>query len=461
MSITLQRIAIGIGVICSICCLLWYAFALGLALWFNHADRGKEQLTAKLDSLRAKGVPVDSQSLDAWYRKRTDDANTEAWLKVLETLKSPQFKAQSQEVETFSIFKQTSTRKGNQWPGEGPVRELLAQTAELREEIRQLSKARVSVRFPVQFQFNSSKEYLEYVDTFRQIARLIALELDAAIADRDSAQIMASSQTLLDLSEVIRGEPFIHRLLAIITIRGLAFAGLKEALEQNILESQDLELLAKSLSQEPPPFERFSDLVHGEIGFTIPELLTPINPSKKNPLTGSTDARFASTQDTLHYLEHMLKYEDIDGCSMVEAIEKQKGYAAQLEKEIKAAEGIQFREWYITRIIFPNWRGVITGICRDRQVSHMVLHGIAIRRYQKQFGEFPKDLAALKEVGFNTADYMPVGNLPMGYRLEEDGCTLWSTSPSLGTVTTPEPITLDPSDPNYPLAQQMLWKFAP
>lgn len=461
----MQRIAIAIGVICSICCILWYAFALGLALWFNHADRGKEQLTAKLDSLRAKGVPVDSHSLDAWYRKRTDDANTEAWLKVLETLNSPQFKAQSQGVETFSkdskdiLRTSTSSRTKDQWPGEGPVRELLAQTTELREEIRQLSKARVSVRFPVKF--GSSNEKFEHVDTFRQIARLIALELNAAIADRNSAQITSSSQTLLDLSEVIRGESFIYQTVVFNAIRGLAFGGLKEALEQNILEPQDLELLAKSLSQEPPLFERFSDLVHGEIGLTLPELITPINPSKKNPLTGSTDARFASTQDTLHFLEHMLKYEDIDGCSMAEAIEKQKGYAARLEKEIKAAEGIQFREWHFTKIIFPNWRGVITAICRDRQVSHMVLHGIAIRRYQQQFDKFPEDLAALKEVGFDATDYMPVGNLPMGYRLEENGCTLWSTPPSLGTVTTPEPITLDPSDPNYPLAQQMLWKFAP
>lgn len=457
----MQRIAIAIGVIV----LASYVLYLALEVGFNKAARDKQQLIAKLDSLRAAGVPIDTQSLDAWYRNRTDETNTKAWLKIFQTLNSPTFQTQSQGVETFSkdskyiLRTSTSSRTKDQWPGEGPVRELLAQTTELREEIQSLSKARKPVQLPLQF--NLVLVTLEHINSFRATARLIALELDAAIADRNSAQIMASSQTLLNIAEVFRGEPFISHLSVVCAIRGLAFSGLKEALERNLLEPQDLEMLAKNLSQEPPPFENFSDVVHGELSHTISEFFSLPDPSKKKFLSGPMDPRVASTQDTLRFIDHMLKYEDIDGCSMADAIEKQKSYAAQLEKEIKASEASGDPDWRVTKDAFPYWHSVIITICRDRQSLNMVLHGIAIRRYQKQFGEFPKDLAALKEVGFDATEFMPVGNLPMGYRLEEDGCTLWSTPPSLGTVTTPEPITLDPSDPNYPLAQQMLWKFAP
>lgn len=451
----MQRIAIAIGVVG----LAGYVLYLALEVGFNKAARDKQQLTAKLDTLRAAGVPVDTQSLDAWYRNRTDETNTKAWLKIFQTLNSPKFQTQSQGVETFSKDSRTSSRKHDQWPGEGPVRELLAQTTELREEIQSLSKVRKPVQLPLQF--NLVLVTLEHINSFRATARLIALELDAAIADRNSAQITASAQTLLDLSEVFSGEQFHDHLYVVYAIRGLAFSGLKEALERSLLEPQDLEMLAKSLSQEPPPFENFSDVVHGELGLIISGYFTLPDPSKKKFLSGPSDPRVASTQDTLRFIDHMLKYEDIDGCSMADAIEKQKSYAAQLEKEIKASEASGDPDWRVTKDAFPYWYSVIITICRDRQLSHMVLHGIAIRRYQKQFGKFPEDLAALKEVGFDATEFMPVGNLPMGYRLEEDGCTLWSTPPRLGTVTTPEPITLDPSDPNYPLVQKVLWKFAP
>ncbi|MGV3604780.1 MAG: hypothetical protein ACO1RA_00120 [Planctomycetaceae bacterium] len=432
---------------------------LALEIGFNQAARDKQQLAAKLDSLRAAGVPIDSQSLDAWYRKRTDATNTMAWMKVFQALKSPEFRTKSFEVDKFTRDIRTLSRTQNHWPGEGPVREFLTQTSELRAEIRRISEARTPVQLPLQF--NLKLANADHLNLFREAMRLILLEINVAIADRDSSQITASTQTLLNISEMLRSGPFANHLLIVNSFRQLAFSGLKEALERNLLEPQDLETLAKALSQEPPPFENFSDVVHGEIGLVIQGYFTLPDPSKKRFLSGPLDPRIASTQDMLRYLGHTLKYLDIEGCSMADAIEKQKGYTAQLAKEIKASEESGDSDWRVTKEVFQDWRGVVTTICRDRQSINMVLHGIAIRRYQKQFGEFPKDLAALKEVGFDTADFMPVGNLPMGYRLEEGGCTLWSTPPELGMVTTPEPIALDPPDRNYLHVQQMLWKFTP
>ena len=91
----------------------------------------------------------------------------------------------------------------------------------------------------------------------------------------------------------------------------------------------------------------------------------------------------------------------------------------------------------------------------------MALHGIAIRRYQDQFGEFPRDLFALKDVGFDTLAHMPVGNKPMGYRLEGDEAVLWSTPPVLGLETAPEPPAITSSTQNQEMLQSMLWRFKP
>ncbi len=421
--------------------------------------RDSLRVTAKLDSLRTAGVPVDYQMLDVWYRKRTDPTNTEAWLKVLETLNSPQFKEQSQEVERFSAKYTSSSRTHDQWPGEASVRDLLAQTTELREEIRRLSEARTPVQFPTRF--TSIWADLEQLGSLRRAARLIALELEAAIVDQNSAQIAASAQTLFNLSTVFCGEAFIIQRFVAIAVRDLAFEGLKEALERNLLDAAELEMLAQGMSQESPPFKNFSDCVHGELGLALPQFFMPLDISKKNPLTGTRMMYLAASQDTLRYVEYMEKYHGIDGSSMADALEKQETYEYQLKKEMRAAGGLGMREWYVTSVLLPSWREVVVAICRDCQYRHMVLHGVAIRRYQKQFGEFPKNLAALKNVGFDTYEFLPVGDKPMGYKLEGDNVVLWSTSPANGMETMEQPPAIDTFRSRDFVQEYLIWKMVP
>lgn len=441
----------------------WTAVAVFAARRFYVDLRDSKRVTAKIDTLRATSLPVDNATMDKWYRDHTDPDHMEAWLKVLETLSSRTFRAQSRGVEGFDRNARGNARTAHQWPGEAAARKLLAETTELREEIRRLAQTRVPVRFPIEFQ--STRTNRGHIQPLRQASRLIALELSAAIADKNSAQIVAAVQTLLDLAVVLRREYFNVQQLSNIAIRDLAFHALKESLERDLLASKELELLSQSLPQEPVPFDYLQEIVQAERALLLPLFIEPTRHSESKlkevvsggkPVTGK-----AAPQDVLHFLEQMEKYESLDGISMTDALARQSRFEQQMMKDILATGKVSLREWQMTKQVFPAWGSVLTTLCHDRQRLNMVLHGIAIRRYQDQFGKFPQDLAALKDIGFNADDYLPVGGKPMGYKIDGTDVILWSNRPAVGEQTSPQPPIIGPAGTGDFRQDQLLWKMVP
>ena len=69
--------------------------ALGLLLWFGRESFGRSQLKARIASLAKQGYPVDNASVESQYQDRADPTHTDAWLAVLNTISSADFKASS------------------------------------------------------------------------------------------------------------------------------------------------------------------------------------------------------------------------------------------------------------------------------------------------------------------------------------------------------------------------------
>ncbi len=458
MSTTFHRMLIGIVVMVVIGFLLWGIFLTAFAAWYAYADRGRPEVTAKLDALRASGVPVDNESLDAWYRERTDPADARAWQVVFAKLQSPEFKSLTLGIEGFDPRAKDTKRTADKWPAEDASRRLLAGTTELRKEIHRLASKQVAVQFPIQF--DSIRTQPDYLPFIRNASRLIQLESDAAIQDQNSPEIVASAKTQIDLAMVVSGDGSLIAQLYANALRGTGFRALKEALERDLIDAADLESLATQLSQPQFSSTRFRDAIRCERASGLPAFFAP----GKYLSDGASEIPKnyqAAAQDLLHYLDYMERLETLEQLPMAEAIEKAKQIESDLKTRREQAGMLGTREWMLTWLLVPTTGTTFYSFCRDRQDFNMVMHGIAIRRYQDQLGEFPRDLSALNDIGFDTFDYMPVGKRPMGYRRDGDETILWSTPPSLGLETTLEPLTLEPNDRNYDLIQSMIWKFTP
>lgn len=427
-------------------------------IWYERADRGAEVVTQKLEALRDAGLPIDNQSMDTWYRQRTDPTDANAWQAIFDQLNSPEFKTLTTGIETFDTRARDTGRKNGQWPAEEASRKLLAETTELRSEIRRLAAKRVRVQFPVVF--DSLKTQMTMHKSIVSASKLIGVESEVAIQDKNSSEIVASILAQLDLAIVASSDGSIVGHLMASGRRANGFRALKEALEGDLIDATDLEQLKVQMSQPAVVNRWFREAMQIERATMLPVFYEPSKylGEGSNQLPQGFQA---SAQDKLHYLELMEQLETLEDLPMDAALQKTKQLEADLKKQRGDAGILGIREWMLTSLLLPTVIHIFPTYCRDHQELNMVLHGIAIRRYQDQFGEFPRDLFALQDVGFDTLAHMPVGNKPMGYRLEGDEAVLWSTPPVLGLETTPEPPAITPSTQNQEMLQSMLWRFKP
>lgn len=419
----------------------------------NFLDPAAEVLDQKLDALRKAGIPIDNASIDDWYDQHADATNARAWLRVFATLDSAELKPLLEDVRNGHKLP-----KGDSWPAEAAHRALLSKTTELRKEIRQLASARVPVRFP--HRADSYSTNTQHLAMLRKAYQLIDSELETAVYDKDSTEVVASAQTHFHLAIIARSD---GRSPSQTCATGFRYGGmfhLKEALEQDLIYAADLEALATNLSQEQQSGEDLCQALHAE---RADFLSFCFNPEKYADGDIVPKSYKATSKDILHYLEFCERLESACHLPMAELLQANAATKSDLEKSVANRGLLEDRDWYPPDLmLYPLFSRVILH-CRDRQQLNMVLHGIAIRRYQDQFGEFPRDLLSLKDIGFDTIEYLPVGDKPVGYRLEGDEAVLWSTPLNLGLETTPEPPVADKANgqTNDGTWEQMTWRFAP
>lgn len=424
-------------------------------------DRNADLVIQKLEALKSDGLPIEAQEMEALYQQRTDPKNVEAWKAVFAELKSSEFRLLTRGISEFDREVTGTRRTKEQWPAEVASRKLLAETTELRKTIRQLASDETAVRFPTQFG-SLDDGLLEIFHSMRDVLGLVSLELDAAMQDQDSAGTLQSLTTLFQLTTVLDGHPSSLAQLYGINSRQIAFHRIQELLEHDRVDLAAIESIVSALPQK--------HLEHGWIHESLnAERLLGINTYQAiqkgtGNLYGDLELSLeTSPLDFLHYLNFVERCQKLLRLPMAQAIVQSKDLESELVEKSNGDSGMKVREWQLTVLLAPPITKLIEVHCRDRQQLNMVLHGIAIRRYQDQFGEFPRDLLALQDVGFDTFEYMPVGDKPMGYRLEGDEAVLWSTPLNFGLETTPEPIIADKTNglTKDGTWEQMTWRFAP
>lgn len=424
-------------------------------------EQSAEAVTQKLDALKRDGFPVEVQEMEALYQQHTDPKNVEAWQAVFAQLKTPEFRAMTQGIEEFDRKVKGTRRTQENWPSEALSRRLLAETTELRKTIHRLASEKTAVRFPTQFG-SLNDGVTENCLSMRDVLGLVSLELDAAIQDQDSTATFESLKALFQLARVLDGHPSSLAQLVGINARQLGFFHIKELLERDQVDLVSLESVLMDLPREPLESGWIHDSLNLERLLGI-ETYRAIQKGTGN-LYGDLELSLeTSPLDFLHYLVYLERCQKLLHLPMAQAILQSKALEAELIEKSNSDSGAKLREWHLTVLLAPPISKLIETHCRDCQQLNMVLHGIAIRRYQDQFGEFPRDLFALQDVGFDTLAHMPVGDKPMGYRLEGDEAVLWSTPPGFGLETTPEPIVADKTNglTKDRTWEQMTWRFAP
>ena len=420
--------------------------ALAVALtWYAREMAAQSRLNDRTAKLRTEGYPVDNASMQTYYTEQTDATNTDAWLAILEFLKSDEFNESIKANPRLPYLgngmdmEDPEVPSQGDWADEDSVRDFLKQWKRLHTDITQLTQASANqkpVRIPMVF--DGFKTLLPYLQEKRTIARLLSLYGSVALRDRDSAAVRAAIESILGTNQIIAGEPNLVAQLVSIAVDSHAILLLQQAIEQDALNTTDLESLLPKVMAATTIGDNWVAMLAGERGMALPGFRNPSAAGFDSPITLS---RYV---DANCYLDIMQSFQQIERSDLDE-------FRIQLKKCESAALDLMNSGWLakmdsaLTAQAVPSIAAVGEAFVR-RAVSHrLAAHGIGLRLYEDRHGTLPESLNELTELSLDLTQLKPPGGQPFGYRVDGTTATLWGFDRSRGIhLSISESVPIDP-----------------
>jgi hypothetical protein len=310
---------------------------------------------------------------------------------------------------------------------------------------------------PVRFltEFNSMNTLLPQTQNIRQAARMLLLNGQVAVFDRNSVKARLNIEALLGCSRTIAGEPMLVSQLVRVAITGMGVGLLRSALEQDVLSEKDLMALLPRVMDGINISPLWKTAMQGERALLLPLFEKP---ELINEVFRWLPGR---SIDALHYLdliEQILSVPDGDFDQFREGLMK-------VEQDFRLKHDgplLQKFDSAVTSAAAPAVAAAGAAYIREATQRRMAAIAIGIRLYEKRIGEMPASLDELKslelgELKLDPAALRPPGGKPFGYKVEEEQVLLWGFDFNQTSATPAEPLPISEGLPNAAMNRLWLW----
>ena len=425
--------------------------ALGLLLWFGRESFGRSQLKARIASLAMQGYPVDNASVESQYRDRADPKHTNAWLAVLNTISSADFKASTNGVPYIGIDVELPVLTSDDWEEEEVSLAFLERWKSLHAEVLRLSIDAKPVRFPIVFK--SFATLLPETQNVRQLARLLQLNGRVGLRARDSTKVRDAIDGLLGLSRVNADEPFLVSQLVSMAIDGIAIGLLKDAIQHDALSESDLlDLLPKVLASTTIGKE-WQTAIAGERGTALLYFQDP-----KQAQLLDVKSFPARSRDGLFYIELTQEVAEIPTEDIVEFKTK----LADIESKLKAKASESWLSRFDTMLtlqITPAFSAAGDAFIRRALQHRIAALAIGLRLYEDRKGKLPASLNDLAELPMDLKALAPTKDRSFGYRRDGNNAKLWGGTFQDAVHIPTEPPAIVAGEPDNSGKKFWLWEF--
>ena len=392
--------------------------ALGLLLWFGREASGSRRLKTRIATLAKQGYPHDDATAESFYKDRTDPTNTDAWLEIIETVKSDDFGASINGIPFLGVTDEPPRELDAVWREEQIARDFLAKWKSLSSEALRLSMDAKPVRFPIVFDsFNSIDQ--NRLTGLRQIARLINLQGFVAMRDGNSAGVRDAVGGLLGLSRVNSGEPMVVSHLVSMAIDGMAIGLLKDAIQFDTLSEADLNFLLPRTLALSNIGKDWETAFAGERALALP-LFT----DRKLAKSAGVFLPFANSRDAILYIDLIDSLLD----QPTDDLQEFKARLRDVDNNLSSKRGIS----WLTQLdsIMTMQTAPAVSASGDAFIRRAIQHRIAalaigLRLYEDRHGKLPSSLKDLSGLPMNLEQVSPSKVQSFGYSFEKPNARLW------------------------------------
>ena len=434
---------------------------VGFLIIAGRERSSKRKVVQHIEKIVAQRLPVDNQSMLSFTNSLTSKEDTKEWIAVLGELTSEEFGKSVTGVQHFdpaATEEMDVPEPGKAWANEKVTRDFLDKWSDLRGRISRLSMKQLEPGSkPVRFitNFDSINTLLPHTQNMRSAARMLMLNGQVAVIDRNSARTRMSIEALFGCSRTVAGEPILVSQLVRVAIEGMGVGLLRSALKHDVLSEKDLIALLPRILEGINVSPQWKIAMQGERGLILPLFE---NPELIDDVFRWLPGR---STDTLHFLdlmEQVLSVPDGDFDQFRAGLEK-------IEQEFRLKNDgplIQKFDSAITSMTTPAVSAAGSAYIREATQQRMAAIAIGIRLYEKRNGKMPASLDDLKslelgELQLDPAALLPPGGKPFGYRVEENQVLLWGFDFNQGSSTPVEPPSVADGASNAAMNELWIW----
>ncbi len=379
-----------------------------LTTWFISKRSAQQALAMKLDELRARGIPVDDQSMTEFHTKMNSDENASELVSLIDHISSPGFTA---DCAGLPIVAQGPTIPplSQPWAEQTAVEAMLAKHAEKISRVIELTQTNGPVRYPIKF--NAASTLLTYTQNTRSVVRVLILEAQVAARKGDAEREYRAYNAMLGCSTALKGEPTLISQLVRIACCGIANNCIKSAVQGNRLKPEHYEKLRARLEEQSDIGHMYRTALTGELGLMTVAITDPKALREQlGPMAAfATESGLADRAALRHaeFMERLMELNTDDLRDFREQIRKiEDGMAARV-----SVFNIQER---ITQVFTPAVNAFSEALIRHKMSNDLIILALATRQYENKHGSLPKTLNDLSDVGIDIEKFKTVdGNKPL------------------------------------------------
>lgn len=405
--------------------------------WSVRRSNAMAELQTRRDEIRARGLPIDNESMEAFRYQNMRHDNSERWTSVLEQVSSDAFE-QSYGGTPFAANDESdqSYVYGQDYEYEKEVRDFLAQWTELRQEVHRITENPGPIWTEVQV--DSYSTLLPHVQSSRSVARLISLEFQDALRRDDREQAFRSIMTNLGVSRSLEREPFLITQLVHLAIEGIALRDLKTAIEYDLLDDQQLGKILEQLKSFDDIGAKIKLAIAGERAMSQPVFddLSQLGEGVESLPSGFNERPI----DALASLDVFAKAEQIEADDLTALLAESMALDHEFQQSVEDAGWLRRMDTIVTVLTVPAISAFGRGFVRSAMETRIAKLAIGLRLYEKRKGAFPGSISELMsaDLGVELGPIDPVGGKPFGYKIAAETAELWGFEPQKPGDETPE-----------------------
>ncbi|MCA9132419.1 MAG: hypothetical protein KDA45_04670 [Planctomycetales bacterium] len=403
---------VGIPLLCGIIYAGWMGYREALA---------KRELEVLLAPILAAGEPLGDAWLEQRFRQTTSDEGTAAWSRILLLSRSLGWGVQN-ELPIVGTGQYLQVLDPNApWEDNQRVGDFLDEARPVIDLVHQAAQYPTPVWQPLNF--DGVGTLLPELQESRSVARLLQLDFDHAVMNRDPERALRALQSLQTTAAAFDWEMFMVGELVHMALLGQHRQAIRRSLYADLWTAEQLVTLMSQLRQPQPVARKWKASLQTEQAMALATLRSASSPLSELALPASATAEL----QLFRFYEAAMAVAGDD--------QEQLSRGSQgLEKSLPLGDR-QSVDHILVGFFAPALQAYAEAFNREERKRRLTLTALAIKRFQLAQQRWPSGLEELVEVGLTVDEWTLPGLGPLGYRVEDEGQTayLWSWVDPRGT----------------------------